>query len=201
MAKRLLTLKVNGRTHELAVADHELLIDVLREDAEALGCVAEVEGLREILVRGTSAHRQLRTYEDALRDGGSEQEALASVVDWLVAETSRFARQRPGLFLALAAAGGLLAGRLTRGMTADASQSGPSLPSGRLGNTNPGGYATAVVTTPAERFATEQGRPGGGAVPAAVHREKVDLVDDVVDDDEFGLRGTSVTGGPGPGPR
>ena len=31
MAKRLLTLQVNGRTHELAVADHELLIDVLRD--------------------------------------------------------------------------------------------------------------------------------------------------------------------------
>ena len=31
MVKRLLTLKVNGRSHELAVADHELLIDVLRD--------------------------------------------------------------------------------------------------------------------------------------------------------------------------
>jgi 4-hydroxybenzoyl-CoA reductase subunit gamma len=31
MAKRLLTLQVNGRTHELAVADHELLVDVLRD--------------------------------------------------------------------------------------------------------------------------------------------------------------------------
>jgi hypothetical protein len=39
----------------------------------------------------------------------------------LLTETSRFARQRPGLFLALAAVGGLVAGRLTRGLTADAS--------------------------------------------------------------------------------
>ena len=31
MAKRLLTLQVNGRSHELAVADHELLVDVLRD--------------------------------------------------------------------------------------------------------------------------------------------------------------------------
>jgi len=117
----------------------------------------------------------------------------------LLAETSRFARQRPGLFLALAAAGGLIAGRLTRGLTADTSQSGPS---GRLGNTNPSGYATAFVTAPAERYATGQGRPDGGAVPASVHAENIDLlddgVDDVVDDDELGLRGSWVTGGTGP---
>jgi len=41
----------------------------------------------------------------------------------LLTETSRFARQRPGMFLALAAVGGLVAGRLTRGLTADASPS------------------------------------------------------------------------------
>ena len=41
----------------------------------------------------------------------------------LLTETSRFARQRPGLFLALAAVGGLVAGRLTRGLAADASAS------------------------------------------------------------------------------
>ena len=41
----------------------------------------------------------------------------------LLTETSRFARQRPGMFLALAAAGGLVVGRLTRGLTADASAS------------------------------------------------------------------------------
>ena len=31
MPKRLMTLQVNGRTCELAVADHELLVDVLRD--------------------------------------------------------------------------------------------------------------------------------------------------------------------------
>ena len=41
----------------------------------------------------------------------------------LLTETSRFARQHPGMFLALAAVGGLVAGRLTRGLTADASPS------------------------------------------------------------------------------
>jgi glutamate---cysteine ligase / carboxylate-amine ligase len=65
------------------------IVSLLHDDAVALGCVAELEGLREIQVRGTSAHRQLRTYEDALRDGASAQEALERVVDWLVEETAR----------------------------------------------------------------------------------------------------------------
>ena len=67
----------------------EELIDLVREDAQALGCVAEVEGLREILVRGTSAHRQLRVFEEELQAGATEPEALIAVVDWLIAETAR----------------------------------------------------------------------------------------------------------------
>jgi glutamate---cysteine ligase / carboxylate-amine ligase len=67
----------------------EELIELVREDALALGCVAEIEGLREILARGTSAHRQLRTYEQALQAGATESEALVAVVDWLIAETAR----------------------------------------------------------------------------------------------------------------
>ena len=67
----------------------EELIELVREDAHALGCVAEIEGLREIMRRGTSAHRQIRVYEDALQAGAGEAEALAAVVDWLIAETAR----------------------------------------------------------------------------------------------------------------
>ncbi len=67
----------------------EELIALVREDAEALGCIAEVERLREILSRGTSAHRQLARYEQAIRSGATETEALRSVVDWLVEETAR----------------------------------------------------------------------------------------------------------------
>jgi carboxylate-amine ligase len=66
----------------------EEIIELLREDAVELGCLAEVEGLREILERGTSAHRQLRIYERALQSGADEQEAFEAVVDWLVAETA-----------------------------------------------------------------------------------------------------------------
>jgi carboxylate-amine ligase len=67
----------------------EELIELVRDDAIALGCLAEIEGLREILARGTSAHRQLNVYETAVQAGASETEALTRVVDWLVAETAR----------------------------------------------------------------------------------------------------------------
>lgn len=67
----------------------EELITLLREDAEALGCVREIEHAREIVARGTSAHRQTGIYEDARRHGASEREALEAVVDWLVRETAR----------------------------------------------------------------------------------------------------------------
>jgi carboxylate-amine ligase len=78
--------------HQRVVPFEELaeeLIDLLREDAEALDCVAELEGIREILKRGTSAHRQLKVYQDALAGGASERDALKAVVDWLVSETAR----------------------------------------------------------------------------------------------------------------
>jgi carboxylate-amine ligase len=67
----------------------EELIAIVREDAEALGCVAEVERLREILLRGTSAHRQRQVHERARAEGATDDEALRAVVDWLVAETAR----------------------------------------------------------------------------------------------------------------
>jgi carboxylate-amine ligase len=67
----------------------EELIALVREDAEALGCTAEIERLRGIMGRGTSAHRQLQVYERALREGATDAEALRAVVEWLVEETRR----------------------------------------------------------------------------------------------------------------
>ncbi len=66
----------------------EELIDLIREDAIALGCLADVEHARTIVRRGTSAHRQVRVWEEAKARGASEREALAAVVDWLVRETA-----------------------------------------------------------------------------------------------------------------
>ncbi|MGC2856407.1 carboxylate-amine ligase [Novispirillum sp. DQ9] len=63
------------------------LIGLTTEDAEALGCVAELAHARTILDRGTSAHHQVRVHGEVLAAGGSRQEALEAVVDWLMAET------------------------------------------------------------------------------------------------------------------
>jgi carboxylate-amine ligase len=68
----------------------EELIDVLMPDAEKLGCVPELEHVRTIAGRGTSADEQLRIYHQALDEGASEEEALHHVVDWLIAETVNF---------------------------------------------------------------------------------------------------------------
>lgn len=67
----------------------EELLELIRPDAEKLDCVAEVERARNIYARGTSAHRQLSIYNHAIDAGASNQEALKSVVDWLVEETVR----------------------------------------------------------------------------------------------------------------
>jgi glutamate---cysteine ligase / carboxylate-amine ligase len=65
----------------------EELIDMVREDAEALGCIDEVNHTREIVERGTSAHRQLAVFNDAMERGADRQEALFEVVDRLIDET------------------------------------------------------------------------------------------------------------------
>jgi carboxylate-amine ligase len=64
------------------------LIELVREDAEALQCSREVAHARTILERGTSAHRQIRTYESARARGASGREALKAVVDFLITETA-----------------------------------------------------------------------------------------------------------------
>ena len=65
------------------------LIELVREDAQVFGCEAEVAASRDILKRGTSAHRQLATYKAAIDQGASNHEALQVVVDMLIEGTLR----------------------------------------------------------------------------------------------------------------
>ena len=67
----------------------EEILMLIEIDAHHFGCVDEVLHAREILARGTSAHRQLAVFEGALADGATHAEALTAVVDWLIAETAR----------------------------------------------------------------------------------------------------------------
>jgi carboxylate-amine ligase len=77
-----------GKGEVVPVADLlEEIIALTREDAEALGCVGEVERARDIIGRGTSAHRQLAIYRAAVETGAAREEALRAVVDWLIEET------------------------------------------------------------------------------------------------------------------
>jgi carboxylate-amine ligase len=66
----------------------EELIELLLPDAEALGCVAEIEHMRTILSRGTSAHRQLAVYAAAIEAGANDADAQRAVVDHLIATTA-----------------------------------------------------------------------------------------------------------------
>ncbi len=63
------------------------LLNLVREDAEHFGCVAEVEHARTIVERGTSSHMQAECYRKALRDGATREEALRAVVDALMEAT------------------------------------------------------------------------------------------------------------------
>jgi glutamate---cysteine ligase / carboxylate-amine ligase len=65
----------------------EELIELLRADADELGCLAELERAREIVAGGTSADRQLAVHRRALAEAASAEEARCAVVDWLVQET------------------------------------------------------------------------------------------------------------------
>jgi carboxylate-amine ligase len=67
----------------------EELVNLVREDAEDLDCMAEVEHAVEIVEQGTSADRQVAVFDEALKAGASETDALKAVVDMLVEETAR----------------------------------------------------------------------------------------------------------------
>jgi len=64
------------------------LCSLVAEDARALGCVNEVSRVRDILSRGTSAHRQLRGYELERASGASDEDSLKAVVDTLIVDTA-----------------------------------------------------------------------------------------------------------------
>ena len=65
----------------------EELLEMTRPDAEHFGCLTEIEHTRSILTHGTSARRQVQTYEAGLADGLAPEAAIKEVVARLVEET------------------------------------------------------------------------------------------------------------------
>jgi glutamate---cysteine ligase / carboxylate-amine ligase len=65
----------------------EEFIELVGEDAEELGCLADVERARDIVAGGTSADRQLAAYRASIAAGRSHEDALVDVVDELIGDT------------------------------------------------------------------------------------------------------------------
>ena len=64
------------------------LVDLLAYEAEQLGTVRELNHLKTIVKRGTSAHRQREVFRKATETGANKHEALVAVVDHLIKETA-----------------------------------------------------------------------------------------------------------------
>ncbi|MDE0309000.1 MAG: carboxylate-amine ligase [Acidiferrobacterales bacterium] len=65
----------------------EEIIELTAEDAQYFDCVKEVKNIRNIINRGTSAHRQLAIYNQSISEGRSNELALVDVVKFIVKET------------------------------------------------------------------------------------------------------------------
>ncbi len=123
------------------------------------------EGIRTIssqLQSMADAPDQQGMASDLIRQAAGTTDTVAS---WLenkqpgdiLGEVQRFARNKPGTFLLLAAGAGVLAGRLTRSLTAGAPENGST-----TGTTGTAGLYTG--TPYGDRY-TESYAPAGGTVP------------------------------------
>ncbi len=78
-----------GRGRVVPVAELvEELLELTTEDANALDCQNEVQHIRTICERGTSAHRQRVAFAKSVEGGASDEEALKAVVDHLIEKSS-----------------------------------------------------------------------------------------------------------------
>jgi carboxylate-amine ligase len=62
-------------------------LDLVAEDADALGCAADIKHLSKIVAEGTSADRQIDIFMNAKAAGRKRLTALADVIDWAAAQT------------------------------------------------------------------------------------------------------------------
>ena len=62
----------------------EEIFALTEDSAKELGCLDELHHARTTLQQGTSAHRQIATYDAAIAAGADKEEALRQVVDFLI---------------------------------------------------------------------------------------------------------------------
>ena len=72
------------------------VVEDLSEDAQALGCEADLRHALELVRNGAGADRQIDHYRLRRLEGDSEEEALRAVVDLVVEETNGDCAVRPG---------------------------------------------------------------------------------------------------------
>jgi len=134
-----------------AAKQQDRMAQGLRSFGDDLGSMAEHSdggGMASALVQ--SASRRVSDAADWLG-----QRDPAGIVD----EVKRYARRRPGMFIAVAAVAGVVVGRLTRALAQSAAESS--------GRTSPGGTGGAVSGAGAGVAAPGTGMPPEATVPGA----------------------------------
>ena len=66
------------------------LIDLVKEDAKLLNCEAEVNKIKNIIKKGTSADKQIKIFKDEIKKSNNKRIALDKVVKFLIKETVNF---------------------------------------------------------------------------------------------------------------
>ena len=164
-AKDLLSQARTDLTHQ-AGAQQQKVASGLRSISDELHAMAR-------------ASDQPGVASDLVRQAADRSSSVASWLDRrdpgsLLDEVKSFARQRPGTFLLLAAGAGVLAGRLTRSLSAGAPESGTT-PAHSTGAYGTGEYSSGANGSPG-RYGSQYGAesyssgpdgytPYGGAVP------------------------------------
>ena len=66
------------------------MIDLVKEDAKLLNCEAEVNKIKNIIKKGTSADKQIKIFKDEIKKSNNKRIALDKVVKFLIKETVNF---------------------------------------------------------------------------------------------------------------
>ena len=66
------------------------LIELIKEDASELGCIQEIQNIKNIYKAGTSADKQIKIFKNEIKKSGDTKLALENVVKFLIKDTVKF---------------------------------------------------------------------------------------------------------------